>query len=146
MDINKRTILWIVFSVSLIILWNNWMVANGNQSMFSMTPPPAKVVQAPAATNAAGVPVAAGVPALPGAPVAPPAIKTEVITITTDVFKVDIDTAGGVGGRWRLGNLGRRRRHREHGLIAVRYLPVIPDNDERYGKHDPEDSTFIDIH
>ena len=102
MDINKRTILWIVFSVSLVILWNNWMVANGNQSMFSMTPPPAKVVQAPAATNAAGVPLAAGVPALPGAPVAPPAIKTEVITISTDVFKVDIDTAGGVIQRLEL--------------------------------------------
>ena len=100
MDINKRTILWIVFSVSLVILWNNWMVANGNQSMFSMTPPPAKVAPAPVAANpAAGLPVASGATAaatLPGAPVAPLAVKTEIVTITTDVFKVSIDTAGGV--------------------------------------------------
>ena len=103
MDINKRTILWIVFSVSLIIIWNNWQVANGGQSMFSMTPPPAKVVAAPAATTtAAGVPAVAGAPALPGAPVAPPAIKTEVITVTTDVFKVDINTAGGTVQRVEL--------------------------------------------
>ena len=100
MDINKRTILWIVFSVSLVILWNNWMVANGSQSMFSATPP-AKVATAPApaATAPAAVPGAAVVP---GAPVAPPAIPTEVITITTDVFKVDINTAGGVVQRLEL--------------------------------------------
>ncbi|WP_426210508.1 membrane protein insertase YidC [Massilia sp. TWP1-3-3] len=104
MDINKRTILWIVFSVSLVFLWNNWMVANGNQSMFSMTSPPAQVAQAPVAVNpAAGVPAATGAAAaVPGAPMAPPAIKTEIITITTDVFKVDIDTAGGVVKRLEL--------------------------------------------
>ena len=44
MDINKRTVLWIVFAVSLIVLWNNWMVANGKQSLFSPAPP-AKVAQ-----------------------------------------------------------------------------------------------------
>ena len=31
MEINKRTILWIVFAVSLVVLWNDWMVANGKQ-------------------------------------------------------------------------------------------------------------------
>lgn len=99
MDINKRTILWIVFSVALVVLWNDWMVASGHQSMFSAAPP-AKVATAPAATaQASGVPVAstpAGAAVVPGAPAAPAAIKTEIVTITTDVFKVDIDTAGGV--------------------------------------------------
>jgi YidC/Oxa1 family membrane protein insertase len=38
MEINKRTILWIVFAVSLVVLWNDWMVANGKQSMFSPQP------------------------------------------------------------------------------------------------------------
>jgi YidC/Oxa1 family membrane protein insertase len=112
MDINKRTILWIVFSLSLIILWNNWMVANGKPSIYPWNVPAAQVAQAPAAangangTNAAGVPVAAGTPgaaaAVPGVAPAAPAIKTEVITITTDVFKVDIDTAGGVIKRLEL--------------------------------------------
>ncbi|QYF95438.1 membrane protein insertase YidC [Massilia sp. PAMC28688] len=107
MDINKRTILWIVFSVSLVILWNNWMVANGNQSMFSMQPPPAQVAPAPGTVPGttpganAGVPLAqagtaTGAAVVPGAAVPAPAVQTEVVTITTDVFKVQIDTAGGV--------------------------------------------------
>ena len=38
MDINKRTILWIVFAVSLIVLWNNWNVSTGHPSMFAPAP------------------------------------------------------------------------------------------------------------
>ena len=106
MDINKRSILWIVFSVTLVFLWNQWMVANGSQSMFSTAPPPAQVAATPALPNAAsGIlapPAAAGAAALPGAPLAPPAIKREIITIITDVFKVDIDTVGGVIKRLEL--------------------------------------------
>ena len=109
MDINKRTILWIVFSVSLVLLWNNWMVANGSQSLFSMTPPPpAQVAAAPAAGAAPGTvptstaPAVAAAGVVPGAPAAPAPVKTEVVTITTDVFKVDIDTAGGVIKRLEL--------------------------------------------
>src|SRR6059058_5680450 len=101
MEINKRTILWIVFAVSLVVLWNDWMVANGKQSLFSAQPP-AKVAQAPnpakpndLPTTAAPAP-AATVPGVPGAPAAPAPVQTQVITITTDVYKVDIDTAGGV--------------------------------------------------
>jgi YidC/Oxa1 family membrane protein insertase len=105
MEINKRTILWIVFAVSLIVLWNDWMVSNGKQSMFS-TQPPAKVaanapVAKPAGSDlpAAQQPAVPGTPAQPGAPVA---VKAEIVTITTDVFKADIDTAGGVIKRLEL--------------------------------------------
>lgn len=103
MEINKRTILWIVFSLSLFLLWNQWMVANGGQSVLG-GPPPAKVAATtPAATTPAVVAPGAAA-AVPGAPVAPaaPAIKTEIITITTDLVKVDIDTAGGVIKRMEL--------------------------------------------
>jgi YidC/Oxa1 family membrane protein insertase len=112
MDINKRTILWIVFSISLALLWDSWMVSNGNPSFFKPTAQPAKVAQAPAANApasptaglpAAGAqPAAAGLPAVAGAPAAPAPVKTEVITITTDVFKADINTAGGVIQRLEL--------------------------------------------
>jgi YidC/Oxa1 family membrane protein insertase len=110
MDINKRTIMWIVFAVSLVVLWNDWMVSNGKQSMFSATPP-AKVATVPAAAGSAasGLPTAAtplaGAPVVPGAAdtaVAVAAAKREVITVTTDVLKVDIDTAGGVVRRLEL--------------------------------------------
>ncbi len=95
MDINKRTILWIVFSVSLVVLWNDWMVANGKPSMFAATPERAsKVVDANAksALPAAG---ASGAAALPGAAAPGAEFKSERITITTDVIKADIDTMGG---------------------------------------------------
>ncbi len=97
MEINKRTILWIVFSVSLVLLWNEWMVSNGKQSMFSATPPP---VTAPAAkgpvSDLPNASAPAGAAALPGAIPAQAPAKSEVVTITTDVMKVDIDTVGGV--------------------------------------------------
>jgi YidC/Oxa1 family membrane protein insertase len=104
MEFNKRTVLWIVFAISLIVLWNNWMVANGKQSMFSPARP-AQVAQqktsdVPAAPQAGsnavpGVPATAGAPAVPGgAPVA--AVASPVVTVTTDVVKVDIDPVGGV--------------------------------------------------
>lgn len=108
MEINKRTILWIVFAVSLVVLWNDWMVSNGKQSMFSAAPP-ATTATAPAAKPAnSDVPVAAaqpsaGVPGQPGAPAAAPAaVQSQRITITTDVVKADIDTAGGVIKRLEL--------------------------------------------
>ncbi|GAB3407964.1 membrane protein insertase YidC [Massilia agilis] len=106
MEINKRTILWIVFAVSLIVLWNDWMVSNGKQSMFSATPPAKVATTAPAAKPAGSdLPAAPQANAVPGTPAVPGAaapVKAETITITTDVFKADIDTAGGVIKRLEL--------------------------------------------
>ncbi|GAB3437939.1 membrane protein insertase YidC [Massilia solisilvae] len=106
MEINKRTILWIVFAVSLIVLWNDWMVSNGKQSMFSATPPAKVATNAPAAKPAGSdLPAAPQANAVPGTPAVPGAaapVKAETITITTDVVKADIDTAGGVIKRLEL--------------------------------------------
>jgi len=102
MELNKRTVLWIVFAISLIVLWNNWMVANGKQSLFSPAPP-AKVAQQQAKPN--DVPAAAAQPgaaAVPGAPAPAAAPASQRVTITTDVVKVDIDTLGGVVKRLEL--------------------------------------------
>ncbi|MBQ5963814.1 membrane protein insertase YidC [Massilia sp. ZL223] len=109
MDINKRTVLWIVFAISLIVLWNNWMVANGKQSLFSPAPP-AKVAQQqpakPSDVPTAAQPGSTAVPATPGAPAAVPAAPaapvSQIVTITTDVVKVNIDSAGGVIKRLEL--------------------------------------------
>ncbi|GGX75264.1 membrane protein insertase YidC [Massilia dura] len=95
MDLNKRTILWIVFAVSLVALWNEWMISTGRPSMFAAPPP--KTAQADAGkTTPAGTPAAvgttAGAAAVPGT-AAP--FQSQIVTITTDVFKVDIDTLGG---------------------------------------------------
>ncbi|WP_373989458.1 membrane protein insertase YidC [Duganella sp. BuS-21] len=106
MDINKRTILWIVFAVSLFVLWNNWQISNGHPSMFA--PPPAQTAKAPeakksdvpaaaAAGSAAAVPGTGATAAADAAP-----FKAERITITTDVVRADIDTQGGVIRRLEL--------------------------------------------
>jgi YidC/Oxa1 family membrane protein insertase len=100
MEFNKRTILWIVFAVSLFVLWNDWMVANGKQSLLSNAPP-AKVATAPAAQGNSVQPNTATTTTVPGAPAAAP-IATRIVTVATDLFKVDINTAGGVIQRLEL--------------------------------------------
>ncbi|MFA9216754.1 MAG: membrane protein insertase YidC [Sphingomonadaceae bacterium] len=101
MDINKRTILWIVFAVSLVVLWNNWMVSTGKPSMFAPTPAPTAKA-ADAKTAAAALPTAAGASVTPGAVTGPAPFKSERITITTDVIRADIDTLGGTIQRLEL--------------------------------------------
>ena len=104
MDI-KRTVLWVVFSLSLLLLWDNWMRYTGKPSMFFPTPAQVTKPVAAGATGATGatgangstaaVPqTAAGVNAVPGAEAAP-ATRGEVITIVTDLVKAQIDTTGG---------------------------------------------------
>ncbi len=114
MDI-QRTVLWVVFSLSLLFLWDKWMVNTGKPSMFF----PTATQQAKPVTGAAGsasgsavadVPqasaTAAGVatPTAAAVPAAAAAAPThgETITITTDLVKADIDTAGGVLKRLEL--------------------------------------------
>lgn len=100
MDI-KRTILWIVFSMSLLILWDNWMRHNGKPSMFS--PSVTQQNKPGVATGSATTPVPqaslAGNPQSPAEVAAAVAgtapLKSEIVTITTDVVKAQINTAGG---------------------------------------------------
>ena len=47
----RRTLLWVVFSMSLFLIWDAWNKHNGQPSLFS--PAPAKVA-APAAAVPAG--------------------------------------------------------------------------------------------
>ncbi|HMO48083.1 MAG TPA: membrane protein insertase YidC [Rubrivivax sp.] len=117
----RRTLLWVVFTMSLVLLWDRWTVHNGQPSMFGGSPRPAATSPAspahadsaavpsaqpgtPAAAPAAGVPVpataaapgaatAAAAPALPAPPAAAPG--SEKITLTTDVVKATFDTQGG---------------------------------------------------
>jgi YidC/Oxa1 family membrane protein insertase len=106
MDI-KRTVLWVVFSLSLLLLWDGWMRHNGNPSMFS--PEANKVESAavvdgkdaavPQTTQANSAAPIADVPAGAAAPA-----QAERITITTDLVKAEISTAGGELSRLELLN------------------------------------------
>ncbi|MBP8272555.1 MAG: membrane protein insertase YidC, partial [Sphaerotilus sp.] len=94
----RRAVLWGVFSVSLVMLWDGWSKHNGQPSMFA-PPPPA--VTAPAQAGAAGVPAVAGaasaavagVAALPAATAGVPV--SQKIDITTDLVQATFDTRGG---------------------------------------------------
>ena len=97
----RRTLLWVVFSMSLVLIWDAWNKHNGNPSMFS--PPPAQTAaSAPVANNAPGAlpaPVAVGAsgiaPAAGSVPAAAAAsTSSEKVTVTTDLLKLTIDASG----------------------------------------------------
>jgi len=94
----QRLILFVVFSFSALLLWEAWQKES--------RPPPPAVASTPAkATAAAELPPAptAAPSALPGGPLAPPsgagvplAAPANIVTISTDLYRAEIDTAGGV--------------------------------------------------
>src|SRR5205807_161209 len=102
MDI-KRTVLWVVFSLSVLVLWDNWMRYSGQPSMFfpTATQPAKPAAGAGAAGAKSDVPQASTSGAAPAVTPATPAaggttlVPSERITITTDLVKADIDTVGG---------------------------------------------------
>ena len=103
----RRTLLWVVFTMSLVLLWDRWTVHTGQPSMFGGSPRPAATAPAAspasAAVPVAGVPSAAAVPgtaataaAAPTLPAPTPvAAGSEKITLTTDVVKATFDSQGG---------------------------------------------------
>ncbi|TID83228.1 membrane protein insertase YidC, partial [Legionella pneumophila] len=71
MDI-KRTILWVIFSLAVVLLFDNWQRANGHQSMFFPTPQTATTTAAaPGSTPAGDVPSNASTAAAAGSQAAP---------------------------------------------------------------------------
>ena len=102
----RRTILWVVFAFSLVMLWDQWQVHNGKKPTFFPSSAPAASASAPASaalpagTSATAVPgaVNAGSSAAPSevpTDVAAPAAPREKVEITTDVLKLTFDTEGG---------------------------------------------------
>ena len=113
----RRTILWVVFGFSMILLWDQWQISNGRPATF--IPPAPKAASTANVTPAVAAPTAAaasqantGVPssAVPSstAPLAaaagnlPPAPNSaattpakELIEVTTDVLKLGFDAEGG---------------------------------------------------
>jgi YidC/Oxa1 family membrane protein insertase len=102
----RRTILWVIFGFSMVLLWDQWQVHNGNKATFF--PTPAQQVKV-AADAASAVPQAAGIPAAvaPQGVVAVPVVETraatkELVQVETDLFKLSFDTEGGTLARVEL--------------------------------------------
>ena len=107
----RRTILWVIFGFSMVLLWDQWQVFNGQKPTFfppatTAAKPPAVAIT-PASSVPAGVaavpgttaPVAAAVPsaipATPSADAPAAAVKKERIVISNDVLTLSFDTEGG---------------------------------------------------
>ena len=96
----RRSILWVVFGFSMVLIWDKWQIHNGKAPTFfpsSAATAPAEQAAAPAvdasvpAATIAGVPAAGAATPEAGAP-APAAVRHEV---TTDMFKLTFNSEGG---------------------------------------------------
>ena len=112
----RRTILWVIFGFSMVLLWDQWQVFNGHKATFfpgatQTAKTPVGATSAPTAP-ASSVPVApataSAVPAVPGsapgsAPGAVPAgapspmtaATRERVVVNTDVLALTFDSEGG---------------------------------------------------
>ncbi len=101
----RRTILWVIFGFSMVLLWDRWQVHNGKQPTFFPSTPQVTAPAANGAPGASAVPAASSLPAaapvgasaVPGsdaipAASAPARVRTEV---TTDVYRLTFDSEGG---------------------------------------------------
>ncbi len=104
----RRTILWVIFGFSMVLLWDKWQIHNGNKATFFPSPevqtaaapatPGASSAAAgansvPSAPTAAGTPPAGAVQQVPGG--VAPAPAHERVTVTTDVLRLQFDSDGG---------------------------------------------------
>ena len=102
----RRTLLWVVFSMSLVLIWDAWNKHTGQPSLFGPTP-----VAKPAPAGASGAPGAvpvptAATPATAAAPTAAPGVAPAVptaaasapvarqVTVSTDLVKATLDSQG----------------------------------------------------
>ena len=107
----RRTILWVVFSMSLLLIWDAWQKHNGHPSLFNPAPRPTAAASPPTGATAAAASAAVGPSAVPSpvasttaAAGAPPAtagigaaaaVASEQVDIVTDLVKATFDSRGG---------------------------------------------------
>ena len=103
----RRTILWVIFGFSMVLLWDQWQIHNGQKATFFPAPAPQKaVVSQASAAASAGVPapVATAAHATSSVPVNEARVDApkEKVEVTTDVFKLTFETEGGTLSRVEL--------------------------------------------
>ncbi|MFN3565326.1 MAG: membrane protein insertase YidC [Burkholderiaceae bacterium] len=128
----QRTILWVIFAMSLLFLWDRWQIYQGRPSMLGAAPAPTAEKKADAAASPAP-PADASVPtataklepaAVPGAApaaaaVAAPSTAAERVRIETDLVRADIDPNGAVLARLELLRQNVAPDWTQTGLIAL---------------------------
>ena len=97
----RRTFLWVIFGFSMVLLWDQWQIYNGQKATFFPKPTVAAAPEVagaasasvPSATAPAAAP--AGPSQVPGVASAPVTTPRERIDISTDVLKLSFDSEGG---------------------------------------------------
>jgi YidC/Oxa1 family membrane protein insertase len=120
----RRTILWVIFGFSMVLLWDQWQIYNGHKATFfqgqalktDAVAPSAKV-----AVSDASVPGAIAVASAPlqgalsaGADTSTPVAPGERFVVSTDVLNLRFDTQGGtlVGSEFlKYGDVVDRAKH-----------------------------------
>ena len=107
----RRSILWVVFVFSLIMIWDKWQLHNGKPATFFPDPQrdaAALSAQAPSPTGAASTPAQSGVPAASGLAAAVPAANASlpeaaapalaagsISSLENENLKLDFSSIGG---------------------------------------------------
>ncbi len=105
----RRTILWVIFGFSVVLLWDKWQIHNGKPPTFfpsatpAAAPEPQRGASAGPSASPGSVPPASSQAAAPGAvpgAAAVPAQGTgpqvhERVTVETDVYRLQFDSEGG---------------------------------------------------
>jgi YidC/Oxa1 family membrane protein insertase len=97
----RRTILWVIFGFSMVLLWDQWQVHNGHKATFFPSPTRPGVVAPPApAASTTGTPVTSspagtGSSQIAAGEAAQPSPMRERVEVSTDVMKLIFDTEGG---------------------------------------------------
>src|SRR3954466_10846711 len=100
----RRTILWVIFGFSMVLLWDQWQVYTGHPATF-FPQATKQTANAPARAGSSSVPPASGTAtpaaattgtaAVPSTAASAPAATSQKITVETDVMRLVFDTEGG---------------------------------------------------
>lgn len=107
----RRTILWVIFGFSMVLLWDKWQIHNGQKGTFLLGTKPAVTAPAtaPVPAAASSVPTGSSVPAasvaltpsiaaassVPGTAMPAASVARELVSVTTDLMRLTFDTEGG---------------------------------------------------
>ncbi len=128
----RRSILWVVFGFSMVLIWDKWQIHNGQKPTFF----PSAAVTAPAAGKPAAaaadasVPAASSaVPATAAAGTAPagapaPAPAGQRVDASTDLFKLTFNTEGGS----LIGATLLQHASKELGTAPIELLTQTPEH------------------
>ncbi len=101
----RRTVLWVIFGFSMVLLWDQWQIYNGHKATFFPAPVKTQAAATPGASSdtaakgaPSGVPTATGnspVASSAAVPAGPASAPRERLVVSTDVLKLTFDSEGG---------------------------------------------------